>query len=907
VNTRAALLESFSGRREELAFLLEKRAHCIREGSGSAVLVTGEAGIGKSRLLAEYAKCVSSAGGIFVRGRCDEMSALPYGPFLDAFAQLERIGDASVRKSILPARAAIENEHAVVADTPTEQRRQRYAALCRGIEGAARSVGHLTLAIDDVHWIDLTSLDVLGSIVSLSSRVPMLLILSARSEDLERDLERSVALARIEREGVDRIRLAGLERHQLLEPLQELLPRAPRDVVTRIYELSEGKPYVVEELARSVIEHGGESLAEVPMTLRGAVLERFAQLDEDARSIVRRASVFGRNFRIEDILGLGHDRSDVLRALRTARDLQLVTENADGFRFRHALTRDVLYRELLAPERRALHREIADAIEAGSPGERLGELAFHRWGAGDAARARRSALDAADRARSIGAYADAAEHYRRALEATDDAHELTRTAMLAIGSLRPLGRIDEVLALCEQTIRRLDRAGLAEDVFDIRLAQLRTLLFTSNVDAMTAVVAEIVHLLETCDVSAQRRFEAECQFCDYRLVSLACDDASAHLARAEAILPQRTFAQENRLLSLRGMILRLTHRYCEAATVFEQLRERALATNDDRLLANTLSNLGFVRVGLGGFRDGIAFCEESVAHYDRLGLLQNANNIRAEAALIASMHGDFDDVRRTFDAAERSGAGMSHAMWTIPRMRLVRACGGDVRPFIDLTQRPQLVQLYIMTMLLWDLPWACDDRNVVRALFDRRALLVGNVVYGELPYLYAVATLGSDTQFDEVARAQIEAPDHEDAVGVAWDALLAARILDRGEGPGAGVGRAREAVEGFRALEMPIELAHALELAGQPSEARVVLRRVGALAELRRFEGGTTTVRSRARLSARERQIAELLARGLSSREASQQLGIGVRTVETHVANVYEKLGLRSRLELADWLRAEGA
>jgi len=385
VISRAVLFEQIVGREAELDRLISLRDQSALEGRMRLVTIRGDAGIGKSRLIAEFARRSANVRNVFLHVRAAPEGAAPYAPIVDA---LEEIARSNPRSDL--ARNAIQTLRSPDGDdvSPEELVRRRLVCMADAFVAEAKRRGHLTVALDDAHWSDTESIAALRFLARRSD-APLLIVAAYRAGDLV-DPFRTAALTELEREGADRIVLGPLHERDQLQLLEAALPRAPHSVLRRIVELAEGQPFVAEELARS--SAGGASASEVPLTLRAAILGRVADLSRDARDVLQRAAILGPSFRFEDLVALGAaDEAAIVKTLREARNRQILIEEERGgrvrFRFRHAMTQAVFLGEMLAVERHELHRSVAELIErsGASDHRRVGvpPLGLTRCGIGD--------------------------------------------------------------------------------------------------------------------------------------------------------------------------------------------------------------------------------------------------------------------------------------------------------------------------------------------------------------------------------------------------------------------------------------------------------------------------------------------------------------------------------------------
>jgi predicted ATPase/DNA-binding CsgD family transcriptional regulator len=433
---------------------IHQRIDGVTGGRGQCVLITGEAGVGKSRLAAEVQSYAAERGFVLLQGTCfPQDTTCPYAPLLDLLRArftggtlpatvVERFARelAPLLPDLVPLPAG---SPLTVALEPTQQQRRLFDALVACLTLATTAQPVLVL-IEDLHWSDESSLDVLLSLLRRAHAQPVLLLGTYRSDEVGPRL--GDWLAQLDREHfAQELHLAPLRRDEVAAMLRAIfaLPR-PVGVETldAIYSLTEGNPFFVEELLKSLITAGDMFYADgvwdrkrietlrIPRSLNDAVARRVAQLSTDARHVLALAAVVGRRFDFTLLQRLAQrDEGELVPLLKELIAAQLIVEeSADQFVFRHALTRQVISAGLLARERRTLHQTIMDTLErplSGSLSAAVADLAYHSYAAGMWEQALAYAAQAGALARSLYAPRAAVEQFTRAIEA---ARQLNRTA-----------------------------------------------------------------------------------------------------------------------------------------------------------------------------------------------------------------------------------------------------------------------------------------------------------------------------------------------------------------------------------------------------------------------------------------------------------------------------------------------
>jgi tetratricopeptide (TPR) repeat protein len=430
----------------------------VKQGLGQIVLLSGEAGIGKSRLAGEVKTQAQKQGFQILQGNCfptDRSS--PYAPVLDLLmspsnrellaqtaADLKTIARQLVR--LHPSNSPAEGGDTRTGPAnPESERRRSFLALNHFFVGLATKQP-LLLIIEDIHWSDDASLDLLHQLARQSAHHPILVILTYRNDESHFGLRSW--LAQLDREHLaHEFALIPLSRSDVEAMLKVILDRpgpVPPSTLEALYELTDGNPFFVEEVVKSLVVAGaavsdpniwdGQTLPDVhvPRSVQDAVQQRLARVSDAARQVAILAAVAGRRFDFALLQGITHHLEPALLTLmKELIDAQLVVEESEEqFAFRHALTRGAIYRQLLLRERKILHRAIAETIEdlfSPTREAHLAELAYHLFEAGVWEKALAYAERAADRALASYAPRAAIEQLSLALKA---AHHLA-TAPLA--------------------------------------------------------------------------------------------------------------------------------------------------------------------------------------------------------------------------------------------------------------------------------------------------------------------------------------------------------------------------------------------------------------------------------------------------------------------------------------------
>ncbi|WP_433520900.1 ATP-binding protein [Nocardia pseudovaccinii] len=406
---------AFVGRAAEVSAL--ERAY--QDESVHTVLIAGEPGIGKSRLVGEFTSRLGSDV-LVLTGRCPEFGAsgVPFAPFVTIMRALVRRIGVDALTALLPvARPALsrwlpELAMRTGAAEPESDRIRLFGEILTVFEQLA--ISHpLVLVLEDLHWADDSSRDLMAFLIANLTQRDLLLIGTYRPTDSE-PLRRLVTGLRRD-PGVRVLNPEPLTKHEVGRQLAAVLNREPEPgLATRVFQRSKGIPLFVEALGRAVQEDPDR----VPADLSELLLGYQAGLPEDARALLRLAATAGSPVRARLLESATDLPDDALHlALRQLTDQRLLLATDTGYEFRHSLIRDAVYDDMLPIERKRLHTRLSQVLlaeDALQAGERMGELAYHAYAAGDLSRALVASWGAATE--SEGAQSERVRQLDRVLE-----------------------------------------------------------------------------------------------------------------------------------------------------------------------------------------------------------------------------------------------------------------------------------------------------------------------------------------------------------------------------------------------------------------------------------------------------------------------------------------------------------
>jgi DNA-binding CsgD family transcriptional regulator/tetratricopeptide (TPR) repeat protein len=468
----------FVGRERELSLV-----RAVLGGDARLLLVVGDAGVGKTRLVAEGVRLATADGLIAVSGGCLPLAQkLPLLPVADALGELGRLEDGKVLEAALAMTSPYVRvevgrllprlgsaEEAPGGRGEGWRRERLFAALAELLEAVAWR-GGLGLVIEDVHWADSATLDFLTFLVRASRAGAVTMVVTCRSD--EAPVEPHVAgwLAHMRRGvAVEELRLCPLSAEETAEQVAALLGGSPpAHLAGDLYARGEGNPFFTEQLvAAAVAKHpaaGLRAAAELPARLGELLTARAGGCGENAGAVLAALAVAGRPL-TDDLLGeiTGLATAAVRLGLRELAAARLLADSgAEGaHRVRHTLLAEAVTATLLPGEQKVLHERTARTLETAGDDGLAGEVARHWAAAGHPAEELPARITAARAAERVFGYAEAAGHWQRAIELCDmlgsvsaAGINLPRMYVRAIDASLPAGDGDRARELAEEAYRR---------------------------------------------------------------------------------------------------------------------------------------------------------------------------------------------------------------------------------------------------------------------------------------------------------------------------------------------------------------------------------------------------------------------------------------------------------------------
>lgn len=950
------LSPGFVGRGIELQALGSRLADATA-GQASAVLLGGEAGVGKSRLIQEFAGDAAAHGARVIVGQCVELGGdgLPFAPIAGALRELSgQLGAEQLLELAGPGGSilsALLPQLGESAESISDGRGRLFEVVTVLLERA--SAEHpLVFVVEDLHWADASTRDLLRFAIRALDGARVLIIASYRTDEIHRKHPLRPFLAELDRvRAVHRLDVPRLSQAEVGEQLTGILGSTPTsDVVGKIFRRSEGIPFFVEELARAGADgkYGG-----LPGSLRDLLLVRVEQLSSHAQEVLRVLSAG--SAKVDDALlsaVVELDQIQLETALREAVSANLIRVEGQAYAFRHALLREALHDDVLPGTHARLHTRFAEVLEAQpelvSEGSAAVEIAHHWYAAHEHERAFAAYLRAAEDTKRTYAHAETLRLLERALELWHRMPDpqavagTTRAGLLrrAAAAAADAGEMERSLALAEDG---LAEAGIEEDaeVYGGLLFQ-RVMMMkdlgrigarSATEEAVAAVPPEpptrerarVVTLLAAANMMDGRFLEA---------IPIAHEAVSVARASGAVDAEMRAFNTLGPSYVHSGEV--------EAGfEAFEQARR--LAESDPRIMVGYRINYSDSLNLLGRYAEAAEVAKTGIAEATEVGLTRSLGSMLAGNAaepLIAL--GEWDDAERLIINAIELDPPSRH-MWHLLTLRaLLHVLRGELdaaREVLDGLHDRQtgrtIDSQYAVPLAHVEAMYslACGD---LEASWQRLQPAIGRAASAgyQLPVLAAAAQVLSLKQRDGLPVSAADVDHVRSAVAAIgdwgnapmWRSVIEAELTDEAGGR---VDRWRAAVAAVDAAEAPVHLrpyaryrlGEVLIAAGDRAEAADVLReaaewssKLGAgliqqwVGDLARRAGVRLLdqVSAPAGLTARELEVLRLVAAGRSNREIGDELFISAKTASVHVSNILAKLAASSRVEAAAIAHRDG-
>lgn len=953
---------TLSGRDDDLAVLAEAYDR-VDDGAPAAVLVGGEAGVGKTRLVRDFTTRVADRARVLTGG-CVERGAdgLPFAPFTAALRSLVTTLGPDGAAELLPSGRPGELPRVLpglgtpnaVTDTGTARARLFEEVL--GLLANLSAQRPTVLVIEDAHWAADSSRELLDFLVRNQPAAPALLIVvTYRSDGLDRTHPLRTMLAELDRVGwVTRRDLARLSRRAVTQQIRDILAEEPRpELVDDVYRRSQGNPLFVEAL----LAGGAGGQATLPEFLRDLLLTPVHRLTDQAREVVRSAAVGG--------VRVGHallatvtrlDEAALSDALRSAVSASILDVDGEAYVFRHALIREAVYDDQLPGDLIRAHLHYAEALEAdpalAPDGRAALDLAYHWQAARDLPRALAAAWHAAAETEASLAYAEQLRMLTRVLElwprVTAPAYcvGIDRLVVLerAVETAKLAGEPEPGLTLASTALTEIeDEPGRAARILESRSVLLRMLGREGDLDDLRTAV----QLVPEGDPVRARVLAALAA----RLLDIPEHDEARRVADEALELARATGDARTEAYAL-VLVGTLRSRVGHLATELPRLQDAqtiAESIGAEDLLMRAIHAAAHLLEGYGEYEQGIAAARRGMERASTLGMarsLAGPHVVSAAGSLIAL--GRWDEARDVIDehlelvpppivraelVCQRAAIALARGDVELPRNALV--AGREVS-----NGGPRFV--FPLTNLEIGLDLVHSDAAHAVTVAERT--LADHDVRGpsrySWPFLVTVARAARKAgapDGDERAtallaelRAQAEQTQAVGPVQSAHQATFAAEAA-RAEGTSdrAAWDAARAAWDGvpdpYHRAQVLLGAAEAAIVAGgDRRDATSLLRQAADLADdvgavplraeidqlARRaripLEGAETEAADPAErasrrlgLTARELEVLRMVAAGRNNHEIAAELFISAKTASVHVSHILAKLGLGNRTEAA--------
>jgi DNA-binding NarL/FixJ family response regulator len=956
------------GRSTEMAAMLSAVDDAKTRRAG-AILLSGDAGVGKTRLLDEVATGAHERGFGVLVGHCTDFgdAGLPYLPFSEIFGRLagERPDLVESVLTNFPAIGRLLPTHRLIGAQPVPQDGPLdRAALFDAVLGALTALSTsepLLVIVEDTHWADDSTRDLIGFLLTRLTSQRLALIVSYRSDDLHRrhPLRRPIAeWSRNPR--VRRVSLNPLDATESRALLNALVTeRLPEDEERRILDRAGGNAFFTEELVAAASMGDGSA---VPPDLADLLLVRLDPLSDDARQVARVIAVAGRRVSHQLLTAVaGLPDRELETALRELIDAHIIEHPGNAsYYFRHALLAEAVYDDLLPGERVRQHAAYAKALQDQTVAGTAAELAGHATRSHDLITAFEARVRAGQEALSVAAPQEALKHYEMALElfpSDPEASSVDRTWLI----------VDTAMAatLSSQHLRavKLLRKALADLPADAPIRQRAELLLP-----LSDISLVIDHDQEANEAASQAfRLVADEPPSAFKATVIALyarvSDALGRPMEAErwareALHIAREVGQESAAGDAGITLAQLRKRAGDPVAAAKQLEEaavRAQLAGDAAAEVRSRYLLGSNHFDLGELAAAKAALEYAAQRAGELGRQWAAYGFDARRMLALTQFtlGEWDEAAETARADSMTPSAAAAGLRSVGLM--VRGGRGDTSVAEDLQGMRKWWSLDVMLPLIGLQP-AVEAYRQLDQVADAEKLIAE--VSAQLEYVFQTEWYMAKIRFSAlglqllshrvvsepsaaaelVARgAELLAEGHATAEkglppgrvlgveGIAWLARLEAewerlRWLADVDPPTADehVATWQRTADAFGygfVIEQAwsrARLSSALRAAGRVADANEqaqlaaeVGRRLGAQPLLDEL-GSAADPAGSAALTARETEVLALLAEGRTNRQLARELYISEKTVSVHVSNILAKLGVRSRTEAAAVARRDG-
>ncbi|HEY0499089.1 MAG TPA: AAA family ATPase [Kutzneria sp.] len=930
------------------------------EGRAGAVLVSGDAGVGKTRLLTDLATTAERDGALVLIGRCVGSGAgLPYLPFADVLAQLR--GDHPEALRSRPALARLLPDLAVQPLSREDDAELGQLQLFDAVHSLLAELSSertVVLSVEDVHWADSSSRNLLTFLLSRLSAQRLLVTVTYRADELHRRHPLRPVLAEL-------VRLTAVERLDLM-PFNSsdaaLFVRALADddltdaQVQRIAERSEGNAFFAEELLASSVDCGCDDPG-MPTALADVLLARIERLSPQAQQVLRAASAGGRRVRYERLHEVaGMAPPELEEALREAVQHNVLVDVNEHYAFRHALLREAIYTDLLPGERVRLHASYAQLIksEQGIRGN-AAKLAYHSMESHDLPQALAASVQAASEADDAGAPSEALHYTEQALKiwpAVSDPEKFAGVTELALTKKASwfaisAGELERGIAFARQAVRISDGEAKIE-------ALRRLAMAVANLDGReheaAAVIDEAWELVHAQPESVNKAWVMAVRSRLMRAVCRPGAREAAEEAVRSAVQTGSRSAEADALITI-AVIAEKDGLVEDACSRLIIARDRAIEAGALNVELRAWFNLGVNRYEQGLVGEAVKVFSEGLRRSEQNGLSWSPSGFQLRALLAIARYvagdwvGSAAAAQLPGDPVANLGTAIVAASGLLTEVgsgRLDRAelLLQRLRPeWRRDIQLPLFCTVAAVELHSWrgrpDLGIAAAQDGL-DTLEAAEPGLTGEIRLAALGVSAAAdfarlarrrrdaesSALDSAARFLSLGETAAKARPRSGKLGpegIAWHLRLAAEAtrLDDGTGDPAAWRRVVDAFGYGHAYERALarwrlaaalladdardEAAQQLRLAAESADRLGAVPLSAALSELAkrsRIQLGDAAPRDTVDLlTPRERSVLSLVALGRTNREVGEELFISEKTVSVHLSRIMAKLGASRRAE----------